>query len=369
METVRVQLTERSYDIVIQKGLLDQMAKDLSSIQEGRQLVLISNDVVYGIYGEKVKDQLEAEGFDVYEYIIPDGERYKSWEMASQILTKMLEHQIGRDGAVLALGGGVIGDLAGFVASIYQRGIAFYQVPTTLLAQVDSSVGGKVAVNHALGKNMIGSFYQPKKVYIDTETLQTMPDRDWKSGLAEIIKYGIIQDEALFRYIQENIEPINNREESTFAWLIKRSCEIKAQIVAADERESGIRAILNLGHTLAHGIEAITEYEYFRHGEAVAAGIQVIAEFAAEQGLLAQKDKEEIQRLFNELNMQYRLPKMPAAMFMEMLALDKKNQLGQMVLILPEAIGCVQKTTTYNEEHMRTFLMEKGYLIDVKGDN
>lgn len=364
METVRVQLGKRSYDILIKKGLLGQVAKDLKTSAEGRQIVLMSNDLVYPLYGESLKDDLEQEGFEVFEYIIPDGERYKSWEMAGQILTKMLEHQIGRDALVLALGGGVIGDIAGFVASIYQRGISFYQIPTTLLAQVDSSVGGKVAVNHALGKNMIGSFYQPKKVYIDTDTLQTMPERDWKSGLAEIIKYGIIQDEELFYYLKDHTAEINARQEQVFVRLIKRSCEIKAQIVAADERESGIRAILNLGHTLAHGIEAITEYEYLRHGEAVACGIGLISEFACEQGILQEQDLKEIQSLFAALSMEYRLPKMPAAMFMEMLALDKKNKQGQMVLILPEAIGCVQKTTAYSAEQMRTFLTEKGYLVD-----
>ena len=363
-QLVRVELGDRSYDIQIGSGVLSQVAGILAEKEKGREVALISNEIVYCLYGEALKADLTAAGFTVSEYVLPDGERYKSWDMAGQILSKMLEAGMHRDGIVIALGGGVIGDLAGFIASIYQRGIPFYQIPTSLLAMVDSSVGGKVAVNHTLGKNMIGSFYQPRHVFIDLDTLGTLPGRDWKSGLAEIIKYGVIRDPALFATLEENQRLLEIRDPEFFAGLIRRSCEIKGEIVAADEREGGVRAILNLGHTLAHGIEAITEYEYFRHGEAVAAGMEIIADFAAARGVLAAEERDRIVGLLTRLDMQYKLPKMPAAMFMDMLALDKKNQQGQLVLIVPEAIGCVRITGEFTSEDLRGWLVENGYLLE-----
>lgn len=363
MSKVHINLGNRSYDILIGKKLSEVITQDFQEKEKGKQGVLISNDRVFELYGKSIKDNLVEKGFNISEHIIPEGEGYKSWDTAGEILTKMLEEKVNRDAFVIALGGGVIGDLAGFIASIYQRGIKFYQIPTSLLAQVDSSVGGKVAVNHPLGKNMIGSFYQPEKVYIDLEVLSTLSSRDWKSGLAEIIKYGIIRDKDFFEYIENKIEKIKNRDLQVFEYLIKRSCEIKGEIVIEDEREEGIRAFLNLGHTLAHGIETITEYEYFRHGEAVAAGISVIADFAKDKGFLIDKDQERIQNLFANLDMTYKLPKMPIKVFMDLLNLDKKNKDGKLVLIIPRAIGQVIKTDKINRIELEEFLLRKGICI------
>ena len=362
MSKVRINLGDRSYDILIEENLLKKVPEDLLIEEKGNQAALISNETIYMLYGKKLSEELKLKGFQVFEYIIPEGESYKSWDIAGSILTKMLEDKISRDAFIVALGGGVIGDLAGFVASIYQRGIKFYQIPTSLLAQVDSSVGGKVAVNHAMGKNMIGSFYQPNKVYIDTKVLLSLPPRDWKSGLAEIIKYGIIKDKSFFEYIENNTEKIKNKDLIVFEYLIRRSCEIKGEIVEADEREGGIRAYLNLGHTIAHGIETITEYEYFRHGEAVAAGITVITNLAVEKGYLSQIEGEKINNLLKNLGMEYKLPKMPGDMFMEILQLDKKNQKGKLILIIPKEIGFVEKTDIISAFELKDFLLSQGVL-------
>lgn len=363
MSKVQINLKNRSYEILIGENLFGTIIKDLQEKETGKQAVLISNDTIYNIYGEDFSKSLKEKGFSVSEYIVPDGEGYKSWDVAGKILTKMLEDKISRDAFIIALGGGVIGDLAGFIASIYQRGIKLYQVPTSLLAQVDSSVGGKVAVNHPLGKNMIGSFYQPEQVYIDLEFLATLPPREWKSGFAEIIKYGIIKDKGFFEYIEKNIEKIKAGDLRVFEYLIRRSCEIKGEIVEADERETGIRATLNLGHTMAHGIETITEYEHFRHGEAVAAGTLIITDFALEKGYLGEKDQRRIQNIFKEMDMYYKLPKMPLEKFMDILNLDKKNQNGQLVFIMPEKIGQVIKTDNINKEELKIFLLERGICV------
>ena len=364
MGKVKINLGERSYDILVEEKLLSTVSQDLKEREKGEQGVIISNETVFKLYGQELISSLKDQGFEVHEFVVPDGEGYKSWETAGEILTKMLEKKINRDSFLIALGGGVIGDLGGFVASIYQRGIRFYQIPTSLLAQVDSSVGGKVAVNHPLGKNMIGSFYQPEKVYIDMDVLETLPGRDWKSGLAEIIKYGIIRDSSFFNYIEENLEKINSRDTQVFKYLIERSCEIKGEIVEEDEREQGIRAHLNLGHTIAHGIETITEYEYFRHGEAVAAGISVIAELAAEKGYLRKEDQARIENVFQKLDMKYKLPKIPVKLFMDILGLDKKNQKGKLILVIPEEIGSVEKTDKISSGELERYLLEKGICIE-----
>ena len=276
----------------------------------------------------------------------------------------MIKKEIGRDGYLLAFGGGVIGDLAGFAASIYQRGIKLYQIPTSLLAQVDSSVGGKLAVNHNQAKNMIGSFYQPEKVYIDTDLLRSLPDREWKSGLGEIIKYGIIKNAEFFAFLEENIERIQARDLEIFKEIISQSCLLKAEIVEEDEKETGIRAILNLGHTIGHGIETITEYEHFRHGEAVSAGILLISLFAYKKKLLAKEDYQRIEGLFTDLDMLYKLPKMPLEPFMKILALDKKNKAGQMVLIIPHKIGNSEISKEFTAHDLASFLLEEGVCLE-----
>lgn len=360
MKKLSIDLGPRSYDILIGSGVLDLMVSELKDKETGKKGVFVSNDGLYELYGKELLASLRKAGLDLLEIIIPDGERYKDWSSAGEILSEMLKAQIGRDGYLLAFGGGVIGDLAGFAASIYQRGIKFYQIPTSLLAQVDSSVGGKVAVNHNQGKNMIGSFYQPERVYIDTDALATLPDREWKSGLGEVIKYGIIKDADFFTFLEKNIDKIKEKEHEIFKEIISKSCQIKAEIVQEDEKERGLRAILNLGHTIAHGIETITDYEHFRHGEAVSAGIILISSFACEKGLLPLEDYQRIKKIFFDLDMIYKLPKMPAEPFMQILALDKKNQSGKMVLVLPEKIGQVRISKEFAADELKEFLLKEG---------
>ena len=284
MRKLEVKITdqkEKSYPIYIGQGLLDDVYELIEKNTSARRFLVVTNDTVYSLYGEKLKS-------DNSEFIIlPDGEIYKNMDMLSRILDKAMEIKLERKDAIIALGGGVIGDMAGFAAAIYQRGIDFIQVPTTLLAQVDSSVGGKVAVNHALGKNMIGCFYQPKAVIADTNTLNTLDDRQYKTGLAEVLKYAFIEkscndneDYNLFEFLKDYKEEIIQKDAETLQGLIEICCSLKAAVVNQDEKEKGLRAILNFGHTYAHAIENLTHYEKYTHGEAVSIGMKAIFNLA-----------------------------------------------------------------------------------------
>lgn len=361
MSVVQVTTPGGNYPIHIAANRLQQLAQSVPT--DATTIALITNPTVFELYGESVLKALQSTGKKVVQIQIPDGEAYKNTQTLNHIFDRMLQGRLDRKAVIVALGGGVVGDISGLAAACFMRGIRFIQVPTTLLSQVDSSVGGKTAINHPLGKNMIGSFYQPEKVYIDLEVLSTLDNRDWKSGLAEIIKYGIIKDKEFFEYIEKNIEKIKDRDLQVFEYLIKRSCEIKGEIVIEDEREEGVRALLNLGHTLAHGIETITEYEYFRHGEAVAAGISVITDFAAEKGYLLIEDQKRIQNIFANLEMIYKLPKMPIKVFMDILNLDKKNHMGNLVIIMPKTIGEAIKIDKVNRTELEEFLLRKGICI------
>lgn len=342
MEKVKVDLGERSYNIIINEGILSEIGRGLLPFNFSPRIVVISNPTVFNLYGNVVMDSLIKAGFEASSIIIPDGEEYKDYFWAYHILSEILRRGLDRNSCLIALGGGVIGDITGFVASIYMRGIHFIQMPTTLLSQVDSSVGGKTGVNHPLGKNMIGTFYQPRLVWVDTDTLKTLPRRELLCGISETIKYGIIWDEELFKFMEENKSNILELSQTHIKHIIKRSCEIKAQIVSMDERESGLRAILNYGHTVGHAIETETGYCRFLHGEAVAIGMCLESGLSEKIGVL---DKRLVLRIKSIID-SYGLPsEIPADIHISTLIkhmkFDKKVEAGQIKLILPERIGKV----------------------------
>lgn len=339
MERVTVTLGERSYPITIEAGLFNNPASFLP-LQSGDKALIVTNDSIAPFYLEQVKNCLNKLGVQADSLILPDGEKYKTLSVMDRVFTCLLEKNHGRDTTLIALGGGVIGDLTGFAAACYQRGVRFIQVPTTLLSQVDSSVGGKTAVNHPLGKNMIGAFYQPASVVIDLNCLKTLPKRELSSGLAEVIKYGIILDIKLFDWLEENIDLLLSLDEKAMGYCIRRCCEIKASVVAEDERESGVRALLNLGHTFGHAIEAEMGYGNWLHGEAVAAGMVMAAETARLLGSFSQTDVERIKQLLIRANLPIHGPDSmrPEAYIPHMLR-DKKTLAGKLRLVLPTAIG------------------------------
>lgn len=343
MQKVRVELGERSYDICIGNNMLEHIGPKLKSFKTSPKTAIISNPTVYKLYGKAVLKSIKASGFDVIPVIIPDGEKYKDISIVQNIYGELLKHRLDRASALIALGGGVIGDIAGFAASTYMRGISYIQVPTTLLAQVDSSVGGKTGVNHKLGKNMIGTFYQPRLVWIDVDTLKTLPRRELLAGLAEVIKYGVIWDKELFESLELNKDKILNLDRSALVHIIKRSCEIKAEVVSKDERESGLRAILNYGHTIGHAIETVTEYKRYLHGEAVAIGMCLEAKLS---NMLNFTDTTQVLRIKALIDL-YGLPSETQAdldinNILSSIQLDKKAIAGELRFILPEKIGRVK---------------------------
>jgi 3-dehydroquinate synthase len=345
MQEIRVKLGERSYDVVIGSDMLSGLAGRLKDFAFSR-LVIVSNPTVYGIHGKVLLSALSSAGFDAPVILVPDGEEYKELLWAYYIYGGLLKQKLDRASAVIALGGGVIGDISGFVASTYMRGISFVQVPTTLLAQVDSSVGGKTGVNHPLGKNMIGTFHQPRIVWADVSTLRTLPRREFLAGMAEVIKYGVIWDEALFRFLEEKREKILGLDGETVEHLVKRSCEIKADVVAKDERENGLRAILNYGHTVGHAIETATGYSEYLHGEAVAVGMCLEAELSSLLGITDRREAERIRSLVSSYGLPCQMPsEIDTGGLMAAMQLDKKTVAGRLRFILPERIGSVRIET------------------------
>jgi len=346
MERITVELGERSYPISIGAGLFDDPAQlsFLSSQASAKQkVVVISNVTVAPLYADQVLALLEQQNCETALLTLPDGEQYKSLDTFNQIMDFFLEGSYARDVVVVALGGGVIGDLVGFASACYQRGVDFVQIPTTLLSQVDSSVGGKTAVNHPLGKNMIGAFYQPQAVIIDTNCLKTLPEREFAAGIAEVIKYGIIYDADFFVWLEENLERLYALDEQALSYAIARCCQIKAEVVAQDEKESGIRALLNLGHTFGHAIEAELGYGQWLHGEAVSAGTVMAAKTALMQGLIEQADFERIVNLLKRSKLPVRTPdSMTFDDFMTHMMRDKKVLAGQLRLVLPTSIGTAE---------------------------
>lgn len=335
--SLRVDLDKRGYPIFIGQDLLDDPGFFVPYIR-GRQVMIVTNTTVGPLYLEALKRGLE--GLDVSEVVLPDGEEYKNLDTLNKVYDALLERRFDRRCTLVALGGGVVGDITGFAAASYQRGVDFVQVPTTLLAQVDSSVGGKTGVNHALGKNMIGAFHQPRCVIADTRTLDTLPDRELSAGLAEVIKYGLIGDDEFFGWLESHLDDLLNRDPDAMAFAIERSCADKAAVVAADEKESGQRALLNLGHTFGHAIETGLGYGQWLHGEAVAAGMCMAARMSRFMGWLDEASEDRIRRLVQHS----RLPVDPPVditpeRFLSLMAVDKKVLDGQLRLVLLRGIG------------------------------
>lgn len=354
MSTLQVALGERSYPIFIQPGLLHE-AQSFAPFIKGSKAVIVTNDVVSPIYLETLLDTLK--GIDTHVITLPDGEQYKDLKHFELVITRLLELNASRDTTLLALGGGVIGDVTGFVAASFQRGMPFIQVPTTLLAQVDSSVGGKTAVNHPKGKNMIGAFYQPQAVIIDTSTLKTLPAREFSAGMAEVIKYGVIYDGSFFSWIEQNVSALKAQSDKQIQFAIQRCCEIKAEIVSQDERESGLRALLNLGHTFGHAIEAEQGYGVWLHGEAVAAGIALAADVAVRKGWLTEKDKQRIDNLLSAFDLPISAPQnMGYSEFIGHMQHDKKVQLGKIRFIIPKSIGSAVITQDVDQHLLEDIL-------------
>lgn len=354
MHTLTVELGPQSYPIHIGTDLLAN-SELLAGHIPGRQVMVISNETVSPLYLDALLEGLE--GCDVTSHAIPDGESYKNLQTLEGIFDRMLTVPCSRRCTVVALGGGVVGDIAGFAAACYQRGVPYLQVPTTLLAQVDSSVGGKTAVNHPLGKNMIGAFYQPQAVIADTGTLGTLPDRELGAGLAEVIKYGLIRDPGFLEWLESNIEALRNRDHEALSFAIERSCRNKAEVVALDEREQGVRALLNLGHTFGHAIEAATGYTTWLHGEAVAVGMLMAADLSRRLGHLEQTDIERVESLLRRAGLPVRPPEaMTPESFERYMAVDKKVVDGRVRLILLRSLGDAYVRDDYSREAFRDTL-------------
>lgn len=336
MQELKVDLGDRSYPIYVGDHLFQKV--DIAGAIRGKQVMIVTNETIAPLYLNALRDQLS--GLQVDEVILPDGESFKTLETLNLIFDALLQMRHNRTTTLIALGGGVIGDMTGFAAASYQRGVDFIQIPTTLLSQVDSSVGGKTGVNHPLGKNMIGAFYQPKAVLADTDVLQTLPERELAAGLAEVIKYGLIYDVEFLAWLEKNIEGLNDCDPELMAYAIKRSCEIKAEVVAQDEREGGIRAILNLGHTFGHAIETDQGYGNWLHGEAVGAGMWMAADLSMRLGWLEPADLARVETLLRRAKLPIAPPAdMTPDRFIELMSVDKKVLDGQIRLVLLQKLG------------------------------
>ncbi len=338
MQTLTVGLAERSYPIHIGSNLLER-ADLLQPCLQSRKAAVISNTTVAPLYLEKLGKALQALSVEIIPVILPDGESYKNAETMGHIYDALLKNRCERTTPLIALGGGVIGDMTGFAAATYLRGVPFIQVPTTLLAQVDSSVGGKTGINHPLGKNMIGAFYQPQMVLADISTLNTLPDKELSAGIAEVIKYGLIRDLPFFEWLEQNMEKVLARDPAALEYAIARSCKNKAEVVAADEHERGERALLNLGHTFGHAIEAGMGYGAWLHGEAVAAGTLLAAELSQRLGWLSAGDVVRIRKLHERAILPVVAPALGTEKYLQLMGLDKKVSGGRMRFVLLKAIG------------------------------
>jgi 3-dehydroquinate synthase len=352
MENIRVELGARAYPIYIGKGILDDASLYAGHLV-ARRAAIVTNAVVAPLYLDRVRRALAVGGAQTIDVVVEDGEQAKDWRTLERVFDALLGARCDRQTAIVALGGGVIGDLAGFAAAVYQRGVPFIQVPTTLLAQVDSSVGGKTAINHPLGKNMIGAFYQPLAVISDVTTLDTLPDRELRAGLAEVIKHGFALDASFTEWLEANIERLLARDAAALTHAIRRSCELKAQVVAADERESGRRALLNFGHTFGHAIETGLGYGKWLHGEAVAAGMVMAAELSARSGMIGQLEVDRVRALIARAGLPATGPDLTPDRYLELMAVDKKAASGRVRFVVLEAIGRSALRADLDERHVR----------------
>ncbi len=352
MREVIINLGRRTYRIAIGSGILDQAGALLARLPVGKKVLLVTNPTVAELYAARVENSLAQAGFSPFRAEIPDGEQYKTLQSAELLYNQAYDAGLDRSCPVVALGGGVVGDLAGFVAATYMRGVPFVQIPTTLLAQVDSSVGGKVAVNHPRGKNIIGAFYQPVLVLTDTDTLATLNGREVRSGLAEVIKYGVIRDSAFFTWLEQNINRVLALNPEALAHVVEVSCRVKAAVVEEDETEQGARAILNFGHTVGHAVESLTNYTGFNHGEAVAIGMAAASRLAVNLGLLKENAAKSIDLLLHSAGLPLRIPKhLNEQEMVEAMTRDKKSYGGEITFVLPQDIGevVIMKNTPETE--------------------
>ena len=356
MDTLTVDLGDRSYPIYIASNLLSQLSS-LMPVLSGRQLMVVTNTTVSPLYLDKVV-QLLSVHCDVDTIILPDGEQFKNLDTLNRIFTALLEKTHSRKTTLVALGGGVVGDMTGFAAASYQRGVDFIQIPTTLLAQVDSSVGGKTGVNHALGKNMIGAFHQPTSVFIDIDTLTTLPDRELSAGIAEVVKYGLIRDADFFVWLEENMDALVSRDNQALTYAVRRSCEIKAEVVAKDEKEGGLRAILNLGHTFGHAIETAKGYGVWLHGEAVSAGMLMAVDLSVRLGWIDSSVAARTEDLLVRAGLPISSPDdMTPEQFLSLMAVDKKVVDKQLRLVLLTKLGEAVTTSDFSHEALGETLL------------
>ncbi|MBF0262888.1 MAG: 3-dehydroquinate synthase [Magnetococcales bacterium] len=337
--TLTVDLGSRSYDILIGSGILSRLGSEARARFRGRRLAVVTNTTVAPLFLEATRRALVEAGYQVIEIILPDGETHKNWVTLQWIFDGLIANRFERGDGLVALGGGVIGDMTGFAAACHLRGVPFLQVPTTLLAQVDSSVGGKTGINHPLGKNLIGAFHQPRLVLMDIDTLATLPKRELLAGLAEVIKYGVLWDREFFETIESRLEALLAGDPELLIEILHRSCAIKAEIVAQDEREHGVRALLNLGHTFGHAVEALTGYDQWLHGEAVAVGMVVAARLAVRVGLCPRDEEMRLRALLERAGLPVRLPVYPVEAYVEAMGHDKKVEAGRIRFVLPDRIG------------------------------
>lgn len=361
MQKLKINLKERSYPILIENGFLKELGEYIKSqIPTARRSFVITNTVVDTLYGDVVMQSLDAAGLSPAKGVIPDGEEYKSLQTATDLYDRLVAHSLDRSSVVISLGGGVVGDIAGFVASTFMRGLSFVQVPTTLLAQVDSSIGGKVAVNHPAGKNLIGAFYQPQLVFIDTATLNTLPKAELIAGMGEVIKHGMIVNADYFDWVEANLTRIDNLEPMTLNQLVFGSCTIKGRIVEVDEHERNIRATLNFGHTIGHALETLTHYRRYRHGEAVAIGMAQATRLAHLKGMIKPLHVERLINLLRNAGLPVAFPEdIAPADILETIKQDKKSFQGKVKLILPTAIGQMQITDQWEEQDLIKVLEDR----------
>lgn len=352
MLSVNVALGNRSYPIYVGAGLLDRADLVSPHLRSGR-VVVVTNEVVAPLYLDRLERALRGAGATATAIVLPDGEAHKDWLTLNRIFDGLLTGLADRGTTLMALGGGVIGDMTGFAAATYQRGVPYIQVPTTVLAQVDSSVGGKTAINHPLGKNMIGAFHQPRLVLADTATLNTLPERELRAGLAEIIKYGLIRDADFLVWLEANVAALLARDQVALTYAIERSCRNKATIVEADETEQGERALLNLGHTFGHAIETGLGYGKWLHGEAVAAGMMMAADLSRRLGWLSDDDADRVRRLLQRAGLPVTPPSLGAARYLELMRHDKKVANGQFRLILLKGLGQAVLSAAASDDEIR----------------
>jgi 3-dehydroquinate synthase len=358
---IKVDIPENSYEITVAPGSLDQLGEQMTGLKLGKKVLLVSNPMIFKHYGERAIASLKNAGFDVVHYNLPPGERYKTLNSIQKIYDVALEHRLERSSTMVALGGGVVGDMTGFAAATWLRGINVVQVPTSLLAMVDSSVGGKTGVNHPQGKNLIGAFHQPSLVLIDPEVLKTLPVAEFRAGMAEVIKYGVIWDAELFTQLEasKHLDQLRYVKSDLINYILTHSCQAKADVVSQDEKESGLRAILNYGHTIGHAVESLTNYRLLKHGEAVGIGMIAAGEIAVKLGLWQKADTERQNALIKKAGLPTKLPAgLDIAAIIDALQLDKKVKSGKVRFVLPTQIGAVKVTDEVPTDTIRQVLEE-----------